>query len=301
LVPLKHGYEWAYSNSENILIEVEEIKAYIETGILELYVLGDVSPDEKLQVEAMALKHPAIKAELDEIERSMERYAQENAVEPAEGLRNRILGSTLTNLGDDSNFTAAPSHQESDSYDDEDNVATLPARTGNSFYKYALAASLTLLIVSTVALIIVYNRLQDSKGQLVALLAEKQQFTNRVNLMDKQLSILRDPSFKVLKLQGTAKTPTMAVMLAFSPSKKKVMLDMSSMKLPQNDKDHQYQLWALVGGKPVDLGVFDATADSTDMKEMKSIALADAFAVTLEPKGGSINPTMDQMMVLGKF
>ena len=39
------------------------------------------------------------------------------------------------------------------------------------------------------------------------------------------------------------------------------------------------------------------------MKEMKSIASvsADAFAVTLEPRGGSINPTMDQMVVIGKF
>jgi len=40
---------------------LEDIKAYIESGILELYVLGDVTPEEKLQVEAMAAKHPAYK------------------------------------------------------------------------------------------------------------------------------------------------------------------------------------------------------------------------------------------------
>jgi anti-sigma-K factor RskA len=37
--------------------------------------------------------------------------------------------------------------------------------------------------------------------------------------------------------------------------------------------------------------------DTAGVKEMKSIASADAFAVTLEPMGGSINPTMDQMVV----
>jgi anti-sigma-K factor RskA len=273
---------------------VEDIKAYIETGILELYVLGDVTPGEKLQVEAMAQKHPAIKAELDEIERSMELYAKENAVEPSENLRARTLGSILTNFGDDNNFPEKPHRQKT-------NVITLPARKKNSFYKYAFAATLALLIASTIALVSVYSRLQQSNGQLVALQLQNQHFTNRVNLMDKQLSVFRDPSFKLLKLQGTAKNSSMAVMLAYSPAKKKVMLDMSNMKLPQNDKNHQYQLWALVDGKPVDLGIFDAAADSSDMKEMKSIALADAFAVTLEPKGGSINPTMDQMMVLGKF
>jgi anti-sigma-K factor RskA len=47
--------------------------------------------------------------------------------------------------------------------------------------------------------------------------------------------------------------------------------------------------------------VFDKTSDSTDMKPMKSTAEAQAFAVTLEPRGGSASPTMNEMMVLGKF
>lgn len=278
---------------------MEDIKAYIESGILELYVLGDISPGEKLQVEEMALKYPEVKEELDAIGRSMELYAKANAVEPPENLRGRVLGSILTNLGDDNNFTAAPHHEESTSYE-EDNTVTLPTRGGSNFYKYAFAASLTLLIASSIALVNVYSNLQQSKSQLVALQVQNQRFSNRVNLMDRQLSIFRDPSFKLLKLQGT-KNPALAVTVAFSAAQKKVIIDMGNVKLPQNDKDHQYQLWALVGGKPVDLGVFDAPADSANMKEMKPIALADAFAVTLEPKGGSVNPTMDQMVVLGKF
>jgi anti-sigma-K factor RskA len=79
------------------------------------------------------------------------------------------------------------------------------------------------------------------------------------------------------------------------------MIDMANANMPVNDKYHQYQLWALVGGKPVSLGVFDADTTSKDMKEMESIASADAFAVTLEKRGGSPTPTMDEMMVLGKF
>ncbi|MEN0056454.1 MAG: anti-sigma factor [Mucilaginibacter sp.] len=273
---------------------MEDIKAYIESGILELYVLGDVTPDERLQVEEMALKHPAIKAELDAIERSMELYAKENEVEPSDNLRHRVLGSILTNFGDDNNFPQKAQPHKT-------NIVPLPPRKESNFYKYAFAASLALLVASSVALISVYSRLKESNTQLITLQLQNQHFSNRVNLMDRELSILRDPSFKLLRLEGTPKNPTMAVTVAFSPVHQKVMIDMKNVKLPQNDKDHQYQLWALVGGKPVDLGVFDAAADSIDMKEMKSIARADAFAVTLEPKGGSVNPTMDQMMVLGKF
>jgi hypothetical protein len=273
---------------------VEDIKAYIESGILELYVLGDVTPEEKLQVEAMALKYPAIKAELDEIELSIELYAEENEVEPAAHLRNRVLGSILTNLSDDNTF--APNGT-----DVKDNVISFSASKSNSFYKYAFAACLALLLASIVAMVSMYNKLQDSNNQIAALQLEKQHFANTVNLKDQELDVFRDASFKILKLQGTPHAPSAQLTVAWSPVKRKVMIDMSSVKMPVNDKEHQYQLWALVGKNPVSLGVFDANPDSTDMKQMQSIASADAFAVTLEPRGGSASPTMDQMMVIGKF
>ena len=273
---------------------MEEIKTYIESGILELYVLGDVTPEERAQVEAMASKHPAIKAELKEIERSLELYAEANAVEPSEDQRERVLNSLLTNFSDDRNF---PSREAKVA----DNVVPFERNASNGFYKYAFAACLALLIISLAALLSVYNRLQRSNTLLASLQTDNQRFSNRVNLMDHELSVFRDPSFKMLKLQGTPKSPSSALMVAWSPSKKKVMIDMANANMPVNDQQHQYQLWALVGGKPVDLGVFDADTTSKDMMEMKPIASADAFAVTLEPRGGSQNPTMDKMMVIGKF
>lgn len=274
---------------------MEDINAYIESGILELYVLGDVSPAEKLQVEAMAAKHPAIKAELDEIERSMELYAEENAIEPAEHLRSRVLNSIVTNFADDRTF-------ETQSIEPKDNVIALVAPRTNNFYKYAFAACLALLLASVAITVSMYNKLQDSSNTIAALQSDKQHFANTVSLKEGELEVLQDASFKFLKLQATPKAPTGSqITVAWSPAKKKVWIDMKSLKMPENDKEHQYQLWALVAGKPVDLGVFDAKSDTADMKEMKSIALADAFAVTLEPKGGSPTPTMDEMMVIGKF
>lgn len=275
---------------------MEDIKAYIESGILELYVLGDVTQEEKSHVEAMISEYPVVKAELDEIERSMEAYALENAIEPSEELRGKILNSLLTNFGDDDTF---PTKKEPVK---KDNVIAFPAPKPNSFYKYAFAACLALLILSVAALVDMYNQLNTANTQLVALSSSNQHFSSTVKFMDHQLGIYRDTSFKVIKLKGTAKHSSALMLVAFSPIKKQVMIDMADLQLPQNDNAHQYQLWALVSGKPVSLGVFDKTAsDSADMKQMQSIALAQAFAVTLEPKGGSVNPTMDQMVVIGSF
>lgn len=276
-------------------LEVEDIKAYIESGVLELYVLGDATSEERAEVENMALNHPLIKAELNEIERSLEKYAENNEIEPNEGVRSRVLNSVLTNFGDDRNFTFHSLQNPAD------NVVPFIQNKAVNFYKYAFAASVVLLIASGILLANLYNKLQNSNSQLAALQTDRQHFANQVNLMDKQLAVFRDGSFKFLKLQGTPKHTESAMTVAWSPVEKKVLIDMGTVKMPENDNAHQYQLWALVGKTPVSLGVFDEDPDSSSMKEMASIGAADAFAVTLEPRGGSISPTMDQMMVIGKF
>jgi len=276
---------------------VEDIKAYIESGILELYVVGDVSQAEKLEVEAMAAKHPAIKAELEEIGTSLELYARANAIEPAEGQRNKILNSLLTNFDDDGNFsTKSTTEKEAD-----DNTISFRRPESVIVYKYALAACFVLLIVSVAALVNAYRQINQSNTLITSLQNQNQQIARTVSLKDDEIGVLRDPSFKLLRMAGTAKSPASGLSVAWSPAKKQVWIDMTTSKMPANDKAHQYQLWALVGGKPVDLGVFDADTTAKDMVEMKSIASADAFAVTLEPRGGSASPTMSEMMVLGKF
>jgi mannose-6-phosphate isomerase-like protein (cupin superfamily) len=58
------------------------VKDYIESGILEMYVLGDVCAEELHDVEQMALLHPEVAAEIEIIKSSLENYARLNAVEP---------------------------------------------------------------------------------------------------------------------------------------------------------------------------------------------------------------------------
>jgi anti-sigma-K factor RskA len=72
---------------------VKNLKSYLESGILEQYVLGDLSIEERLEVEKNAVKYPEIKAELIEIESALLNYAISNAIKPSESLRNKVLNS----------------------------------------------------------------------------------------------------------------------------------------------------------------------------------------------------------------
>ncbi|MDB5121590.1 MAG: hypothetical protein JWN56_2808 [Sphingobacteriales bacterium] len=278
---------------------MEEIKLYIESGVLELYVMGDLNEDDRRDVEFMAAKHPEVKRELEQIQNALEGYAEVYSVTPPEGMRDRVINKLLHTNSEESAVETEPA------VSNEANVVAIPSTT-NSFYKYAFAASVALLILSVSALFVLYNQLENSKQQLVVLQQNNQTITSRANYINKQLaesqealSIFHNPEVKLVKLAGQKIAPEASVTVAFNQKKEEVMIDMSAVKMPENDDAHQYQLWALVDGKPVDLGVFDAEPNASGMKRMKAIGNAQAFAVTLEPRGGSVNPTMEQMIVMG--
>jgi anti-sigma-K factor RskA len=70
--------------------------------------------------------------------------------------------------------------------------------------------------------------------------------------------------------------------------------------LPQPASNEQYQLWALLDNQPIDLGVFEVKQEKFLIR-MKNVQNAQAFAITLEPKGGSANPSLNKMYVVGKL
>lgn len=345
---------------------MEDIKLYIESGILELYVLGDLAQEEKLEVERLAANYPEIQKELNEISKTMELFAEQNAIEPRESLR-----ATVLNQLEISNKTEDTVVKQTGISEEKKVIALQPARQ-TYFYRYAFAASIALLLVSLVALFNTYNRLQESRQQLVALQVQNQKFANQVNFQENQLnqykqqsgentlhnpptsdsihadrnnpkelialqqqnqnfsnrlalqatelkqtkknllalesqnknrekvlSVFSDPNSRFIKLKGAVFSPSSALMIAWNPEKKQLWITKKGSTLPVNDKQHQYQLWAITKLKPVSLGVFDIRKTDSIMEKMTSVDRAAAFAVTLEPRGGSEKPTLKQMMVMG--
>ena len=69
------------------------IAAFLESGVLELYVMGAASPQETLAVEQMAAAHPEVRHEIDTISQAMERYAQAHAVKPRNVVKPLLLAT----------------------------------------------------------------------------------------------------------------------------------------------------------------------------------------------------------------
>ena len=113
--------------------------------------------------------------------------------------------------------------------------------------------------------------------------------------MNDAMSAMADPATAKIVMNGTPDHPGMAATVYWNKSTESIYLHVDNM--PATPADGQYQLWAIGKNGPVDAGVFDP---QTGMIRMKNAVDAQAFAVTLEKRGGSPTPTLSNMYVIGK-
>ncbi|MDZ7269478.1 MAG: anti-sigma factor [candidate division KSB1 bacterium] len=95
------------------------------------------------------------------------------------------------------------------------------------------------------------------------------------------------------------------------PGKATVLFDPEAQRayfvahdLPSLPQEYDYQLWHIGNAGPVDGGVFNVDQSGDAVLEVRNLpstgATLTAFAVTREPRGGSVTPTLTQMLLFGK-
>ncbi|MDQ3291965.1 MAG: anti-sigma factor [Bacteroidota bacterium] len=282
-----------------------EIQEYIASGVLELYATGLLSPSEKGEVERMAALYPQVKAELQAISETLNSYARLHAVEPPAGLKEKVLHS-VSEFSNGKNQVTSQVLTKTNGK--QIHLPVEPERfvpdSSTSYNPWAIAASI-LLLISAGLNFYFYNNWQTAKTQYQLALASQNQFAYQVRQVNSQLQrsiseldlISHSQTHKV-NLKGVQKSPSSSVVVYWNTSTKAVLLKVADLPTPPPNR--QYQLWALENGKPINAGMLDLS-DSTAVQHMKTIANAQAFAITLEPKGGSSNPTLAEMYVMGQI
>ncbi|MCV9388419.1 anti-sigma factor [Reichenbachiella ulvae] len=258
-------------------------KSNISQGDLELYALGMLSEEERMAIE-QALSDPEIKAELDAIEEGLEAFAFANQMAPPADLKDKFMSQL----------------------EEEEEKPVIPLQPkvekANS-NRYWLAAAVSLAVISSALALLFFNKWQSTENQLAiamqenSVLAENSQFTNqKLSAAENSLALMSNPEFEMIQLKGVEGSPELLSTVLWNPDTKETFLNIGNLK--SLDENLQYQLWSIQDGQPVDAGVFDL--DSSDyLIKMKNNEVPQAFAITIEPRGGSEVPTLDQMVVIG--
>lgn len=268
-----------------------DIQAYIQSGIIESYVLGLASAEEAAELESLQLQYPEVKQAISEFSAALEQHAFENAIAPPGDVKAKIIEAVNKEKG----FAPVVSG------------GAPPVDTAAKSFRILrmlAAASVILFIVSAGLNIYLYKRYSQKNEDYQALLSQRNSLmadnqTYQAHLRQWQTAseLMADSAMAVIKLKGTPGREQHLATVFWNTKNKDVYIIPN--KLPRPAKGKQFQLWALVNGKPVDAGVLDPNCEGAC--KMKNILQAQAFAITLENEGGSATPTMQQLYALGKI
>lgn len=259
-----------------------DTKEYIESGILELYVYGLLSEDENEKVSLIAKNHPEINDEIIAIEKSI--VALSSSFSPFHSVANYEKIKSKLEL----------KHPE-----------VIDFETGRNWIQYVGWAA---AIVFFAGIAYQYNLLDQTNTQVVNAEIEKAKLEKEYNVLKLQnkanetsLAVVRDSRNTVVALGGQTVAPESSAKVYWNKETQTVYVDASG--LPKPPKGMVYQVWALklTPLTPTSIGLLENfDANSQKMFAVNNIGEAEAFGITLEPAGGSLTPTMEQLYTLGK-
>lgn len=277
------------------------INEYISSGVIEAYVLGIATDEELLELKKLRLQYPELEIAIQEQELLLGQYGQAQAIAPPPQLKRNIWeaiqanenkASQMDELTQTTPLIPLPTN------------ADVPIKKEKGWQQYGMAASVALLVAVGASNIWMQKNQGKMNAEMAAmsqkqeaLLAENKAAIQKVTQAEQALAVLSLPNLKKIKLDGVGTHTDNSAMLYWDGATGNVFVDMHTMPAAPDGK--AYQLWAIVDGKPVDAGMYNAK-DGANLIQMKTFAKAEMFAVTIEKTGGSPTPTMEQMVVAGK-
>jgi len=270
------------------------IEAYIESGVLESYVMGLCDEAEQMDVERLCKMYPELETKLDRIQADLALYAQSHAKKAPAHIKQAIF--------DEIDLLEKPVakikiHGKNEVYQEEEK----PSVFNN---KWLIAASVTMFVLSSITNVILYSKWKDANQQMIALNAEKSLLAEntksnqiKMDLIKNEMQIISSPEVSKVMMKGMEKSPESMAMVYWNKNTREVFVEVK--KLPPPAEGMQYQLWAIVDGKPMDAGMLPMEPTDSSLIKMKDFGEAEAFAITLEKMGGSPSPTMTEMLVMG--
>lgn len=261
-----------------------DTQAYIESGILELFVAGQLSEQENIAVQKVLLEHPEVLQEVLEIESAVLKLSASMAPSDNAHLL-QLIKDKLQRDGRDVKVVSIDR----------------PKYNWMTYTGWAAA-----LIVGA-GLLWTLNQNKQLEVQISDADIEKaylelqiEQAKTDLAVKENLLNVLRDRNIISVPLGGQGNFTDSYAKVYWNKENNSIYLD--AQGLPNAPEGKVWQVWSLTLNPltPTSLGTIDNFND--DDNKIFNIANANesqAFGITLEPAGGSETPTMEQLYTLG--
>jgi len=241
---------------------------FLKSDLLERYLIGLTTTQESLEVENYINKFPDVKEAYITLQNKLELVAFANAEEAP----THLLGSIIETINDKP-------------------VITLNNKPKRSWFAYGIAASVAALIFAGSSLyFFIENQQLINENQVIVeeildLRSDIDENNLKLEALATQFSQLNNPETEKYILKGNVRAKNLKTIAYINPKEKTSLLDVVS--LPTLPKNQEYQIWAELQDKQVNLGILSVT----DRRLQKIPYPQDALglSITIERKG--VKPT----------
>lgn len=241
----------------------EKLHTFLQSGLLERYLVGDTSIAENLEVEHLIDNHKEIAEAYDELQNNLEIVSKANAVEAPLGVLNNVLESTK----------------------ETPKVITLPKRKTPW---YSIAASVAAFVFATSSIYLYQkNQALNNENNVVVeeiydLRDDIDKNNSKLDALALQLQKLNNPDARKYVLEGNERAKNLKTVAYINPVERTSMIDVIS--LPKLPEDQYYQIRAELEDKMVSLGILEDYQRS--LKPIPYMENALALSITIENRNG---------------
>ncbi|WP_242135733.1 anti-sigma factor [Aestuariivivens marinum] len=258
----------------------EKINTFLDSGLLEKYLIGTTTIVETEQVEAYISKYPEVQNAYNTMQFNLEVVAKSNAVEAPKDILNAVL----------------------DELDDTPVVNISTFQKYKSWYKIGVAACVASIIFASTSFMFFkqnqklsnYNHLLSEENQTVVdelfdLRSDIEENNAKLDAVMQQFVKLNDPETYKYIIQGNNRASKLKTVAYINPRERTSMIDVVS--LPELPEEQCFQIWAELQGKMVSLGIL--TEEDRQLRAIPYTEDALALNITIEPKGGNSIASLD--------
>lgn len=244
-----------------------KLQTFINSGLIEKYILGDASITESIEVEHYISQYSEIENEYNRLQNNLEIIAKSNSVEAPKF----ILDSVLESL-------------------DEKSVITMDTSTKSTPW-YSIAASFAAVAFAIMAFMLYQkNMVLIEENDVVVeeifdLRSDIESYNSKLDNVMLQFQSLNNPETEKYVLRGNNRAKNLKTVAYINAIDKTSMIDVVS--LPTLPEEQQYQMWAELQDKMVSLGILDASD-----RKLKSIPYTEnalGLSITIENKNKANN------------
>lgn len=211
--------------------------------------------------------YPEVRETYDELQKNLETFARMYARKTPEGLKEIILNS-----------------------------ARKERMVSRRFYRYAIAASVALMIFAGSSLFFWnQNKTLQEENALVTNKIKylEDNMKNQLEDMRNQFIVLNNPDTKKYQVNGKKEGKELKAIAYINPVKKLSYINMSNV--PQLPENKCFQMWAEVNGELVNLGVIKQFNEKDKLLALPYADKAIGY-ITIEPEGGNTSPTVENIV-----